>query len=69
MTGMQKSSFELTAEQMLSDGAVRVDVGSVVTLKSGYRVTIVTGWGAWDQESNRLVCTGKVQTSAPHAAT
>ena len=57
-----KSSFEVRADEMLREGAKRVGPGEVVKLRPGYTVTILTGYGAWDEAKGRLVCTGQVDT-------
>lgn len=59
-----KTSYEIAAEKMLSEGAERVSAGTTVTLRSNYRVRIVSGWAAWDREAGRLVCTGRVKINA-----
>lgn len=56
----KKTSFEIAAEQMLLEGADRVETGDVVELRPGYRVKLLSGWGAHDKEKQRLVCTGRV---------
>lgn len=60
-----KTTYELAAERMLTEGAVRVEAGGAVTLRAGSRVTLLTGWGAWDEETRRLVTTGKVRVEPP----
>lgn len=64
MSEKPKSSYQLAAEKMLIEGAERVEAGTTVPLRPNYRVRLVTGWGAWDREKGRLVCTGRVKINA-----
>lgn len=60
----EKTSYEIAAEKMLADGAERVAAGTTVPLRPNQRVRLITGWGAWDREKGRLICTGRVSISA-----
>lgn len=64
MTEKAKTSFEIAAERMLSEGAERVEAGTTVPLRPDVHVRLITGWGAWNREKGKLVCTGQVKTSA-----
>lgn len=61
MSEKQKTSYEVAAEKMLADGAERVAAGETVTVRPGFEVKLLTGWGAFDAEKGRLVCTGKAE--------
>lgn len=58
-----KTSYQTAAEAMLAEGATRVEAGDVVTLRPGYTVKVLTGWGAHDAKHGRLVCVGKVDVN------
>jgi len=64
MTEKAKTSWEIAAERMLAEGAERVEAGMTVPLRSDVHVRLITGWGAWDREKGKLVCTGRVTTNA-----
>lgn len=59
-----RSTYETAALAMLSEGADRMDAGAVITLTSGARVEIVTGWAAWFPGTSRVVATGRTRLLA-----
>lgn len=59
-----RSTYEMAALAMLAKGAERMDAGTVITLTSGARVEVVTGWAAWFPGTSRVVATGETRLIA-----
>lgn len=54
-----KTPCEAAAVQLLAVGGTRHEVGVVVTLPSGTKVRVVSGWAA--VRASRVICTGKLE--------
>lgn len=53
-----KTSYEAAALALLAEGGDRYQAGEVVTLPSGARLRVVSGWAA--VRAGRVVCTGRL---------
>jgi hypothetical protein len=59
LSGMEKSTFQKVAEEMIAKGARRIGAGDVVWTWSGACFRIEEGFAAFDGVS-RIVCTGRM---------
>ncbi len=54
-----KTPCEAAAAQLLAAGGTRHEAGAVVTLQTGTKVRVVSGWAA--VRASRVLCTGKLE--------